>query len=94
MARYLEHQQATMDKTARLRARRLARADVGKPKKLSPKAKAKDESNSEDATWTTSRRARVARGVLQAGDLNSPGNRRGPSLGSRVGYDPPFLSLS
>lgn len=44
MARYLEHQQATMDKTARLRARRLARADVGKPKKLSPKAKAKDES--------------------------------------------------
>jgi hypothetical protein len=37
MARYLEQQQATLNKTARLRAQRLARmSDAGNPAKRSP----------------------------------------------------------
>jgi hypothetical protein len=39
MARYLEQQQATLNKTARLRAQRLARmSDAGNPAKRSSKA--------------------------------------------------------
>jgi hypothetical protein len=39
MARYLERQQATLNKTARLRAQRLARmSDAGNPAKRSSKA--------------------------------------------------------
>ena len=39
MARYLEQQQATLNKTARLRAQRLARmSDAGKPVRRSSKA--------------------------------------------------------